>query len=55
MKYIGIIADGNRRWAKQYGLPPESGWAQGLVAIERVVLWAQQHEIEQISIFLWST
>ena len=55
MKYIGIIADGNRRWAKQYGLPPESGWAQGLVAIERVVLWAQQREIEQISIFLWST
>ena len=55
MKYIGIIADGNRRWAKQYGLPPETGWAQGLVAIERVVLWAKQNNLSQISIFLWST
>lgn len=29
-KHIGIIPDGNRRWAKRAGLKKEDGYAHGL-------------------------
>jgi undecaprenyl diphosphate synthase len=29
-KHVGIIPDGNRRWAKQRGLRKEEGYAHGL-------------------------
>ncbi|RYD05113.1 hypothetical protein N752_11105 [Desulforamulus aquiferis] len=29
-KHIGIIPDGNRRWAEQQGMPKESGYSHGI-------------------------
>ncbi|MCG8514357.1 MAG: undecaprenyl diphosphate synthase family protein, partial [Halanaerobiales bacterium] len=29
-EHIGIIPDGNRRWAVAHGLPKEKGYQQGL-------------------------
>jgi undecaprenyl diphosphate synthase len=29
-RHIGLIPDGNRRWAKARGLPPEAGYAHGI-------------------------
>ena len=37
IKHIALIADGNRRWAKANELPWETGYLQGLIAIEESV------------------
>ena len=37
IKHLGVIADGNRRWAKEQGLPTIEGHKQGLKAIEKLV------------------
>jgi undecaprenyl diphosphate synthase len=29
-RHIGLIPDGNRRWAKARGMPPEAGYAHGI-------------------------
>jgi undecaprenyl diphosphate synthase len=29
-RHIGVIPDGNRRWAQQHGLPKEAGYAYGI-------------------------
>lgn len=55
MKHIAIIADGNRRWAKQNNLPSELGYVQGLVCIENVCQAAKIHNIENLSFFCFST
>src|SRR5579884_1860688 len=31
-KHVGLIPDGNRRWAKERGLHPGEGYRQGVVA-----------------------
>lgn len=55
LKHLGIIADGNRRWAKQQGLPSIEGHKQGLKAIEKLVNAASQTEIEYITFYVFST
>ena len=37
LKHLGVIADGNRRWAKAQGLPTIEGHKKGLEAIEKLV------------------
>ena len=36
-KHIAFICDGNRRWARQRGLPTLVGHKEGLEAVKRVV------------------
>lgn len=55
MKHLAIIADGNRRWAVQNGLPREMGHAQGLQTIENTCLWAIDREIPYLTFFCFST
>ena len=55
MKHIALIADGNRRWAKENGLPWETGYLQGLTAIERCCDWAIDRNIEYLTIYCFST
>lgn len=55
LKHLGIIADGNRRWAKAQGLPSIEGHKQGLKAIERLVSAASQAEIKYITFYVFST
>ena len=38
LKHLALIADGNRRWAKENDLPYESGYLQGLTKIEECCL-----------------
>jgi len=35
--HLGVIADGNRRWAKEHGLPSIEGHKKGLDTIEKIV------------------
>ena len=48
LKHLGIIADGNRRWAKAQGLPSIEGHKKGLEAIEALGEAASKTEIKYI-------
>ena len=54
-KHIGIIADGNRRWARQHGLPAYEGHLAGYNALKEVVFKAFDEKIEYVSLYLFST
>ncbi len=55
MRHLAIICDGNRRWARANGLPPEAGHAQGLTAIERCCGWAIERGVYYLTVFCFST
>ena len=53
--HLGIIADGNRRWAKENGLPKVEGHRRGLKVIEQLVATAAKLEIPYITFYVFST
>lgn len=55
LKHLGIIADGNRRWAKEQGLPTIEGHRKGLEAIEKLVGAAAEAKIPFITFYVFST
>jgi undecaprenyl diphosphate synthase len=52
---VAIIADGNRRWARERGLPVLAGHVQGIEAIRPVVRRARDRGIETLSVYTFST
>ena len=55
LKHLGIIADGNRRWARSQGLPSIEGHKRGLSAIKKLVEGASKTDIEYITFYVFST
>lgn len=55
LKHLGVIADGNRRWAKAQGLPSIEGHKKGLDAIKTLVESAAKAGIEYITFYVFST
>ena len=55
LQHLGIIADGNRRWAKAQGLPSIEGHKQGLNAIKKIVSAAGEAGIDYITFYVFST
>ena len=55
LKHLGIIADGNRRWAKEHGLPKSEGHRIGFSKIEKLILAAEQNNIDYITFYVFST
>ena len=55
INHLGIIADGNRRWAKKQGLPTIEGHKKGLKAIEKLVDGAAKAGIKYITFYVFST
>ena len=55
LKHLGIIADGNRRWAKEQGLPSIEGHRAGLKSIEKLVEAAAKAGISCITFYVFST
>ena len=53
-RHVGIILDGNRRWAKERGRPSLLGHEAGLDQIEPVVKAAFARGVEFISLFVFS-
>lgn len=41
-KHIGFICDGNRRWARNKGLPTLLGHKEGVEAVKRVIRRASE-------------
>ena len=55
IKHLGILMDGNRRWAKAHNLPPFEGHRIGYKKIEQVLGWCRDAEIKILTIFAFST
>ncbi|MBR3332125.1 di-trans,poly-cis-decaprenylcistransferase [Candidatus Saccharibacteria bacterium] len=55
LKHLGVICDGNRRWAKEKGLPTFKGHEKGLSVIEEMVDAADNAGIPFISFYVFST
>ena len=54
-RHVAIIADGNRRWARDRGLPVLAGHVQGIEAMRPVVRRARDHGIDTLSVYTFST
>ena len=54
LRHLGIIADGNRRWAKERGLPTIEGHKRGLDVIQALTEAASRTEIEFLTFYVFS-
>ncbi len=52
---VGIIMDGNRRWARARGLPTVEGHRAGYEKLKEVVRWAKARGIGTVVIYAFST
>ncbi len=52
---LGLIVDGNRRWAKGRGVSLQEGYAEGLAKLFDVVSWARKHRITDVAVYAFST
>lgn len=55
LEHIGIIMDGNGRWAKSRGLPRLIGHREGIKAVEGVISAANDLGIPYLSLYAFST
>jgi undecaprenyl diphosphate synthase len=53
--HIGIIMDGNGRWAREHGLPRLEGHRAGTENIRRVLRACGEHGVKVITIYAFST
>lgn len=54
-KHIGVIMDGNGRWAKKRGLPRSAGHSAGADSLKKIVTEANNLGIEYITVYAFST
>jgi undecaprenyl diphosphate synthase len=52
--HVGIIMDGNGRWAERRGQPRGSGHQEGAIAVERVVEAARRQGIGTLTLYAFS-
>jgi len=53
--HLGIILDGNRRWAKENNLPAIEGHRRGKDVTKKVVKWCKNKGIKILTLFVFST
>lgn len=54
-KHIGVILDGNRRWAKASGGTTEQGHKAGASKIQELLGWCDETDVEVVTLWLLST
>lgn len=54
-KHIGIIMDGNGRWAKKRGLPRSAGHRAGAESLKKIVTEANNLGVKYITVYAFST
>lgn len=54
-RHIGIIMDGNGRWAKKRGLPRSAGHSKGADALKKIVTECNRIGIKYITVYTFST
>jgi len=53
--HVGIIMDGNGRWATQRGLPRVAGHREGVAAVRRIVEHAPELRIRVLTLYAFSS
>lgn len=54
-KHVGLILDGNRRWAKELGLDPSMGHHYGFEKLKEVLQWCWELGIRTVTVYALST
>jgi short-chain Z-isoprenyl diphosphate synthase len=54
-RHVGVILDGNRRWAKALGVGVASGHRKGAAKIDEFLSWCSELHIEVVTLWLLST
>ena len=53
--HLGVIIDGNRRWAKEKGLPSLEGHKKGLDVLKSLIGWTKEKGIKILTVYVFST
>ncbi len=53
--HLGIIMDGNGRWAKKRNLPRAAGHLEGLKSLKKVIKGAIDEDIKYLTVYCFST
>lgn len=54
LKHLGIIMDGNRRWAKQHGYKPWIGHERGVDPIKTTVKFCIKYHVPNLTLYVFS-
>ncbi|MEQ9447453.1 MAG: isoprenyl transferase, partial [Rhodospirillaceae bacterium] len=54
-RHVGIIMDGNGRWATRHGMPRALGHERGVEALRRTVKAAQKLNLQYLTVYSFST
>ncbi len=53
-RHVAVIMDGNRRWAREQGVPEAQGHAAGVEAVRPIVERALQRSVQVLTIYAFS-
>lgn len=53
--HVGVMLDGNRRWAKQAGLDTAQGHRAGAERIADLLSWCEEFDVEVVTLWMLST
>lgn len=53
--HVGFIVDGNRRWAKEHGLPSSEGHRRGYEVLKKMAYVCKARGIKYLSAYIFST
>lgn len=53
--HVGIIMDGNGRWATKRSLPRKVGHREGAKAFEKIVKYAEKRGVKHLTVYAFST
>ena len=54
-RHVGVILDGNRRWARAVGAEPQQGHQRGADKIRELLEWCDDAGVEVVTLWLLST
>lgn len=54
-QHIAFILDGNRRWAKDRGLPAWQGHLKALDTLDELVYWCRETGVKYLTVYAFST
>lgn len=55
LNHLGVIIDGNRRWAKEKGLMPWDGHVEGYKNVLNLAEWCLARKIPEVTVWAFST
>jgi short-chain Z-isoprenyl diphosphate synthase len=54
-RHVGVMLDGNRRWARQLGATASEGHRKGADKIQDLLAWCEEVGVEVVTLYLLST